>query len=842
MAADPYGWAFEAARRARAADSGGRREEARRLYREAADAFMVAVEGEPDAKRKKLVMDNVQDFLKRLRELRGGGGASAEAKAEEADAPFGSLPSVPRRSFAPPSAPPTEEEAPPPEPTHESRVEEAERLLSDAVLLDGNGKGAEAARAYRKASRAFIEAMEAAAGGEHGEWMARTRLRVQEVMARAKALSSAEQQQQQEQQPSRGASDMLTAAEKRVLVGTSRVNGKLYLPFMRADLGEPFALPGRWCDPDGLLELSDKQRASFARWARPSELWSGAQSPRMLDAVTPYTIRQTIITDCSFVAAMSVAAYHQRLHPARRLITSCMYPRDPSGRPAYNPGGKYMVTLTVNGVLRKVLVDDRLPVDAGGNLLCSFSNSPGELWVSLLEKAFLKVMGGYQFPGSNGGIDLHVLTGWIPERVGTRSDDFERDRTWERMRDAHAHGDCLVTCSTAALAADEAERLGLVPSHAYAVLRVEEVGQHRLLLLKNPWSRVQWRGPFSPNDSARWTPALRRRLGYDQEMAQNYDNGVFFIDYDSLCSHFGAVYMNWNPSLFRYRRVAHDAWPRDRGPRVDSVSREYCPQYLLTVDVPEARRTASVWVLLSKHSTAKKEEEDEFITVHVHADDPDRALRPALVYYPGDRTLFRGTYINNPHFLARLDVPAGRSRLRVVVSQYEKIYDLSYTLQVYATSPLEMERIPRPCSAREESRAAAAWDERTAGGSTNHPSTYFDNPQFRVRLPGPATPRALVVKVEAPRDFLVHAALLAGVPPGRRASRMGGSSGVTRVAESGAYRPGFAVVETAALAELGPEFVVVVSTFAPGAVGPFFVTVGAAGLGVPPVVEELPFS
>ena len=92
------------------------------------------------------------------------------------------------------------------------------------------------------------------------------------------------------------------------------------------------------------------------------------------------------------------------------------------------------------------------------------------------------------------------------------------------------------------------------------------------MIVKNPWARTRWLGNFSASDLRHWTPALRRLLNYDPDLAAQCDNGVFWIDFASLRRYFRSLHLNWTPALFRYRTLAHGHWPKEQGPESDNYN------------------------------------------------------------------------------------------------------------------------------------------------------------------------------------------------------------------------------------------------------------------------------
>ncbi|EUD68712.1 hypothetical protein C922_01112 [Plasmodium inui San Antonio 1] len=181
----------------------------------------------------------------------------------------------------------------------------------------------------------------------------------------------------------------------------------------------------KWTDPDGYLELSVRQKKKFDCWKRLSELYS---NPIVMSTdLYNSCIRQGFVADCSFLSSLTVLIEYERKHKVpvlSNIISPCTanYVHVNKTWPIFNPCGMYICRLHCNGIQRKIIIDDYVPVKSNNSLLVAYSNNQKELWVTLLEKAFVKLMGGsYSMYGSNPGSDLYYLTGWIPVTISLKS-------------------------------------------------------------------------------------------------------------------------------------------------------------------------------------------------------------------------------------------------------------------------------------------------------------------------------------------------------------------------------------------------------------------------------------
>ena len=216
---------------------------------------------------------------------------------------------------------------------------------------------------------------------------------------------------------------LLSTREKIIVLEGSRLNGCVFAPWSSDPGSSDFAVESphsRYIDDTHFI-LSHSQAESLDDWRSPEEILGKllrrslvlkGQTQKTLDLV------QDITTDCSVVASLcAITSRTARGH--QDLFAGVLYPWDRElERPGVSFNGKYILRFYFNGSYRKVVIDNRLPEsNTKRKMYVVDRRDPTVIWPALVEKAYLKVRGGYDFPGSNSGTDLWVLTGWIPEQL-----------------------------------------------------------------------------------------------------------------------------------------------------------------------------------------------------------------------------------------------------------------------------------------------------------------------------------------------------------------------------------------------------------------------------------------
>ncbi|KAF4587561.1 cysteine protease PalB [Ophiocordyceps camponoti-floridani] len=603
--------------------------------------------------------------------------------------------------------------------------------------MERRAQAAEASCARTSGRVALGHAIRAAelymeAAGETSDKAGATRLRskCQELIALAEKLKRRQE-----------TATALTPPQSDILLGALRLHGNVFPPWNCDPDDDEFELnpSSQYYTDEAPFTLSATQAQNFKAWIRPAELFGLApdrdksQDENILMQVRGHCdLVQDITTDCSVVASLSAAA--KVMIGPHAVLSTILYPFDHAkGRPKLSRSGKYVIRMNFNGCPRRVVVDDRLPASRTDRTLFVVDRrNPCLLWPALLEKAYLKVRGGYDFPGSNSGTDLWVLTGWIPEQLFLQVEDLDYDETWARVKAAHESRDVIVTLGTGRISAEEERLMGLIGEHDYAVEDLEMPdGNTRKLLIKNPWRDapliVGTGGPDSGRDNTTW------------------------ITLEDVAQHFETMYLNWNPSLFTCRQDHHLTW--ELPPRYLATSLVKNPQYALS-----SASGGSIWVLVGRHFVDAELEIARSRHGSLAAVARQLGFMSILIFDNGGKRahvsgseIYRGPYVDSPQTLARLEASPGKRYTMVIDQQELPLPNYSLTLTLFSNTPLQVKLAEERMYHNLE--LTGAWSRRNAGGNSSK-ATYYRNPQYKL-VASKTTPLSILLSTDN-REVQVH--------------------------------------------------------------------------------------
>ncbi|KAH8740645.1 hypothetical protein FG386_002607 [Cryptosporidium ryanae] len=373
------------------------------------------------------------------------------------------------------------------------------------------------------------------------------------------------------------------------------------------------------------LILSEKQKNMIVKWKR-----LGNEIKMFPNNFTDYTssnIIQGFIGDCSFIVVLSLLLEHEKKYKSN-LLTDLI---SPIRLPIKNERNLevnikksvinnnvlclYSCKIIFNGIWRNIYVDNLIPIDSNNNCLLSHFDDNKYYGVTLIEKAYLKVMANrYDSVGSNPAIDLFYLTGWIPETITINSKSAKKKNyflnVWNRIKNSFKNGSCLVALGTNDLNKSNSlleeqktvnnkiireeicNKTGLVTKHAYQLLRMVEIYDYkkdciiRILLVRNPWGKISWKGKYSAYDKINWNNELSELLGYN--ISQIKDNGIFWIEWSEITKWFSHIYLAWDPDkITKYTSKFHGKWNSSLHNTIlkdDLHLLYFYPQYKISID------------------------------------------------------------------------------------------------------------------------------------------------------------------------------------------------------------------------------------------------------------------
>jgi len=309
-------------------------------------------------------------------------------------------------------------------------------------------------------------------------------------------------------------------------------------------------------------------------WLRPEQI-SQTQEPKFLDSgASCNDVIQGAIGDCWFISALSILATNDNYisenidtkslakgkidDAVAQKLVSGLYPTIFHFLQKF---GIYVFKFFKDYAWRFVIIDDRLPCYSGNDqepdLIFARCDSRNEFWVPLIEKAYAKMHGTYQALIS-GQIDdgLVDMTGCVSDKLKLKLPNgafdskvlISPETLWDRLNKDIVNGS-MMGCSIVGEGIEgkvriNGEFIGLISGHAYSILDLVDIGNYKLVRIRNPWGSAEpteWNGAWSDNSKELISnldkinkKAVERWKHEAEKVEAESKDGCFFMEYQEF--------------------------------------------------------------------------------------------------------------------------------------------------------------------------------------------------------------------------------------------------------------------------------------------------------------------
>jgi hypothetical protein len=309
----------------------------------------------------------------------------------------------------------------------------------------------------------------------------------------------------------------------------------------------------------------DARQVAPTAWRRPQDFLPSEQRSQIaifVGGVSPNDIDQGQLGDCWLLCAIAAVAEFPS-----KIKDMFVHPQSRNVSEKEQKIGAYRVIINKHGWWHNVIVDDFFPTVGPRQCFAHTVETPGELWASLIEKAYAKLHGSYSsITGGDALQALQDLTGFPCHRIDAEWEKASKDptaaesiRLFDKLVEFDAAGylfnlNTPGTDNAAYMGKDAGsgnsasfeemyKKAGLAMGHAYTCIAAKKFDEHgiRLLKIRNPWGNgVEWTGDWSDSD-ARWTDhpdvaqACKHEVAADGTFWMTFEDALKYFDGGGVC-------------------------------------------------------------------------------------------------------------------------------------------------------------------------------------------------------------------------------------------------------------------------------------------------------------------